>query len=296
MSTAAVIHRVPAPALFVVAGVCQYVGAALAVGLFPLMPPHTVAWLRALVCAVVLLALVRPWRQRWTRPMLRETALFGVVLVAMNMLFYVAIDYLPLGAAVAVEFAGPVAVAAWGSRSVRARLSIGLAAFGVLAISLVGLRWDAAGPTTGLLLGLGCALAAGAAWGLYMVLGGRIVAQRDGLASLAVGTAIASLAFAPIGAPWAGAVLSLPVLGVAVAVGVLSSVIPYVLDQVTLKRLGTSTFALLNALLPASATVIGLIALAQRPSAGELLGLVAISAAVALSSSRRTTPLAPDAV
>lgn len=207
-----------------------------------------------------------------------------------------AIDYLPLGAAVAVEFAGPVAVAAWGGRTFRARVSIALATLGVLAISLLGVRWAGAGSAADLALGLGCALAASAAWGLYMVLGGRIVTRWSGLASLAVGTAIASLVFAPLGLPWAGPVLDPGVVWIVVAVGVLSSVIPYVLDQVTLKRLGTATFALLNALLPASATLIGFVTLAQRPRAGELLGLAAITAAVALSTSRRSAPQTPDGV
>lgn len=244
-------QRVPAPVLFLAAGISQYLGAALAIGLFPTVPPHTVAWLRALVRAVVLVVAVRPWRQKWTARTLRESALFGVVLVAMNMLFYVAIDYLPLGAAVAVEFAGPVAVAAWGGRTFRAQVSIALATLGVLAISLLGVRWAGAGSAADLALGLGCALAAGAAWGLYMVLGGRIVTRWSGLASLAVGTAIASLVFAPLGLPWAGPVLDPGVVWIVVAVGVLSSVIPYVLDRVTLKRLGT-------------ATLIGFVTLAQR--------------------------------
>lgn len=288
--------HVPAPALFATSGIAQYSGAALAVGLFALAPPHTVGWARALVSAVILLALIRPWRATWTRPTLRQTALFGVVLVAMNMLFYIAIHYLPLGAAVAIEFAGPVLVAAWGNRSARGRLAALLAAAGVASISLIGLRWEdaGAGGVGPMLLGLACAAGAGATWAWYMVLAGRIAAVRDGQASLAVGTSIAVVLLAPLAAPWAaplvtsGGSIWLAVLGV----GVLSSVIPYLLDQVAIVRLGTATFALLNALLPATATVVGLVALQQQPTVGEVVGLVAISVAVALAPRKRA--LGPD--
>lgn len=282
------IDRIPAPVLFLTAGVSQYLGAAIAVGLYPLMPPHTVAWLRGLVCALVLLVLVQPWRRQvWTWPTLRQSSIFGVVLMMMNMLFYISIEYLPLGAAVAIEFAGPVAVAAWGGRSLRQRIAIALAAGGVLAISVLGLDWSAAESPGRLVLGIGCALAAGSAWAAYMVIGGRIVAERDGLSSLAVGTGVAAVLFTPIAAPWAGPALEMDVIVVVIAVGVLSSVIPYALDQVTMKRLGTATFALLNALLPASATVIALVVLRHVPSLWEVIGLAAISVAVALAGRRR---------
>lgn len=288
--------RVPAPALFATSGIAQYSGAALAVGLFALAPPHTVAWVRALVSAVILLALMRPWRSPWTRATLRQTAVFGLVLVGMNMLFYIAIRYLPLGAAVAIEFAGPVLVAAWGSRNARGRVSVALAAAGVAAISLVGLRWDEAGAagTAPMVLGLVCAVGAGASWAWYMVLAGRIAAVRDGQASLALGTSIAVLVLAPVAAPWVGPLVASggSVWLAAIGVGVLSSAIPYILDQVAIVRLGTAVFALLNALLPATATVVGLLALQQRPTPGEIAGLAAISVAVALSSRRRA--LGPD--
>lgn len=288
--------RVPAPALFATSGIAQYSGAALAVGLFAVMPPHTVAWARGLVSALVLLLLIRPWRSRWTRATLVQTGLFGLVLVGMNMLFYIAISFLPLGAAVAIEFAGPAVVAAWGSRTPRGRVACALAAAGVAAISLIGLRWEEAGAggIGPMLLGLACAAAAGATWAWYMVLAGRIAAVRDGQASLAVGSTIAVVLLAPLAAPWAGALLTfdgsiwVAVLGV----GVLSSAIPYILDQVAIVRLGTATFALLNALLPATATVVGLLALQQQPTLGEIVGLVAISVAVALSPRRRA--VGPD--
>ena len=283
------IDRIPAPLLFAIAGGSQYLGAAIAVGLFPLMPPHTVAWLRSVVAALVLLVLVQPWRrQEWTLRTLRQSALFGVMLMAMNVLFYISLAYLPLGAAVAIEFAGPVAVAAWGNRSVRHRIAIVLAALGVIAITAFGLDWSGTDSPWLLVLGVFCALAAGSAWAAYMVIGGRIVAQRDGISSLAVGTVVSALLFAPIAAPWAGPAFTVDVFAIVIAVGVLTSVIPYMLDQVTLKRLGTATFAVLNSLLPATAAVIGFIVLSQRPTAWQIVGLVAVSVAVALAGRART--------
>lgn len=278
-------RRVPAPPLFMGAGVSQYAGAALAVTLFAVMAPPTVAWLRAVVAAMVLLAWRRPWRAAWTRRTLGATAVFGLVLTGMNVLFYIAIAHIPLGTAVAIEFLGPVALAAWGLRTFRSRLAIAFAALGVAAVGGLGLEWGDSATSTA--IGLGAAAAAGAAWAGYMVLGRRIAVQRDGQASLAVGTAVGALVLTPfVVGDAAPVVTDARVALTAVGVGVLSSAIPYAIDQITLRRLSTPVFALLNSLLPATATAVGLVVLHQRPTAGELLGLVLISWAVALT----TTP------
>lgn len=287
--------RVPAPALFLLAGVSQYLGAAFAVGLYDQLPAPTVAWGRGVAGALVLLVIVRPWRVRWTLRELGQSALFGVVLLGMNLMFYVAIGLLPLGAAVAIEFIGPVLVAAWGGRSARHRVAIALATFGVLCISLVGLDWGGERSTAELAWGVLAALAAGSLWGTYMVLGSRIVRSRSGIRSLTAGLAAGSVVYAPVGLVAAGVTGTIThladptLLGVLLAVGLLSTVVPYTLDQVTMKRLTTATFALLNALLPVSATVIGVLLLRQLPTWGEVVGIVAVSAAVAISS-RRGTP------
>lgn len=289
------LDRVPAPVLFLFAGFSQYLGAALAVGLYPHLPAPAVAWGRGLAGALVLLAIVRPWRASWTRRELAQSAVFGTVLLGMNLMFYIAIGLLPLGAAVAIEFIGPVLVAAWGGRSARHRIAIALATFGVLCISLVGLDWGGERTTAELAWGVATALAAGALWGTYMVLGGRIVRARSGIQSLSAGLAAGSLVYAPVGLAAAGVTGTIAsfadpsVLAILLAVGVLSSVLPYTLDQVTMKRLGTAMFALLNALLPVSATVTGVILLHQLPTWGEVVGIVAVSAAVAISA-RRGTP------
>ncbi|WP_412869938.1 EamA family transporter [Cellulomonas sp. 179-A 4D5 NHS] len=164
---------IPAPVLFLGSGLTQYLGAALAVGLFAVLTSPTVAWLRIAVSALVLLAWRRPWRFRWTRGDLLASALFGAVLAAMNVAFYVAIEVLPLGTAVAVEFAGPVAVAALTGRTVRERVAIAVAAAGV--VLLAGVSLDA-GPDAG--RGLVAIGVSAVCWAGYILLGRRVAHGR----------------------------------------------------------------------------------------------------------------------
>jgi inner membrane transporter RhtA len=298
---------VPAPALFLVSGLAQYGGAALAVALFAVVPSPTVAWLRIAVAALVLLAWRRPWRLRWTRAELGTAAAFGVVLGAMNVAFYVAIDVLPLGTAVAIEFLGPVAVAAVTGRTWRERLGILVAAAGVVALAGVELRTGGEGSVGGL-VAIGVAAAC---WAGYILLGRRVAVARpeggavadprprpDGFASLAVGMATGALVGAPFlagpAAPvLADAGLALTVVGIAV----LSSVVPYALEQVVLRRVSAATFAVLLAMLPATAAVVGAVALRQWPHGWEVVGLACVSAAIVLTATRRAPapPPAPPA-
>src|SRR5699024_5571658 len=141
-----------------------------------------------------------------------------------------------------------------------------------------------------LTLGLIAIFAASGAWTGYIVLGSKIASQRSGQASLAVGMIAAAIVYAPFTAPWATGLLTLHAGMLVIAMGILTSVIPYMLDQVTIRRLDVSTFALLNALLPASATLVGLIALRQIPSFAEALGLLAITIAVALAGRAEQAP------
>lgn len=283
----------PAPALFLTAGFSQFFGAAVGIGLFSLAAPHSVAWMRSVVAGIVVVALVRPWRLSWTRRQLAESALFGVVLLAMNMLVYVAFNYLPLGAAVTLEFVGPILLSASRSTGARGRIAAGLAFLGVALISVLGLEWGEV-HTGDLAIGLAAIFAASGAWTTYILLGSRIAGQRSGQASLAVGMVSAAIIFAPMAAPWAGGLMNPEALALVLLMGVLTSVIPYMLDQVTIRRLDVATFALLNALLPASATLVGLIALRQVPSVGEMLGLAAITVAVVLAN-RPVGKVAPPA-
>lgn len=276
------IARIPAPALFVSSAVVQYVGAGLAVGLFAVMGPGTVAWLRTLVAAVVLIAWRRPWRQRWTRRSLGMAALFGLVLVAMNTTFYFAIDYLPLGTAVAIEFLGPISVAAIGGRGARQRVALVLAAAGVLLISGFGLEWN-----DGTAIGLAWILGAAVAWAGYILLGRKVATGHDGMTTLSVGLAFATVIYG-FGFAWGSgpAFGSWGTAASAIGVGVFSSAIPYAIDQLNMKRLQAASFALLSALLPATAAVIGCVMLGQWPNLAELVGLAAVSVAVVLSSRR----------
>ena len=274
-------YRAPAPVLFVIGAVSMYVGAALAVGLFTVLAPAAVAVLRMLGAAAVLLAWRRPPAAAWRGARLLRAAAFGLATAGMNIAFYEAIARLPLGTAVAVEFCGPVAVAAVASRRPRDVAAVVLAAVGVALIADV--RWS--GSPAGVLW----ALAAAALWAAYIVLGKRVAGAGNGLDDMAVGFAVAAVVLSPLlllpsGATGLAALADPVVLLLAVGVGVLSSVVPYVLDQLVLRRVGQARFAVLLALLPATATVVGLIALRQVPSPLEAVGIAAVVAAVALRS------------
>ena len=258
------------PLLFVVGALSQYLGAAIGVFLFETTNPATVAWLRAAGAAAVLLAWRRPWRRRWTARMVVAATAFGVVTLGMNVAFYEAIARIPLGTAVAIEFAGPVAVATAGSRRARDFLGAVLVAGGVYLLAGVEPDVDWAG--------VGFALLAAALWAGYILLGKWVADAGDGVDSLAIGLATASVIAAPLllGVQLAGdaSVFADPrtwLLGV--GVGVLSSAIPYALDQRVLARIGRERFALLLALLPATAAVVGAVVLAQSPTVGEVAGI-----------------------
>ncbi|SDZ92907.1 inner membrane transporter RhtA [Bowdeniella nasicola] len=283
-----------APALFIAQGFTQYIGASLAVVLFALMPATTVAWWRLAVAAVVLLAWRRPFgaRVRWSRRDIGHAALFGFFLATMNILFYLAIARIPMGPAVALEFTGPVLVAALAGRGWRDRTAIALAALGVLAIGGLGLDRSEPGVIGGILF----ALAAGVAWALYIVIGRSLATSRQaaapngptGIDSLALAMAVGALIYLPMAATTMSPALAswqsfLAVVGVAI----LSSVFPYAIDQVNFGRLSASAFAILTALLPATSVIVGAIMLSQIPNVFELIGLFFISIAVALTGKRR---------
>ncbi|BBY27319.1 EamA family transporter [Mycolicibacterium sediminis] len=278
--------RVPSwsvPLFFVVGAVSQYVGAAVGVFLFETTDPAAVAWLRCAAAAVALLAWRRPWRTRWTRRGIAVAGGFGIVTVGMNVAFFESIARIPLGTAVAIEFVGPVAVAVLGSRRPRDLLAVALVTAGVALVAGVQVGVDPAG--------VGFALLAAALWAGYILLGKRVADAGAGLDSLAVGIAVAAVLLA---APLLcgqliddAHVFADPrtwVLGT--AVGVLSTAVPYALDQVVLKRIGRARFALLLALLPATAAVVGAVVLAQRPTVAEVFGIALVMAALAVGAER----------
>ncbi|NGX08991.1 EamA family transporter [Mycobacteroides franklinii] len=276
-------HRLLAPALMLISGTSMYIGAAAGVSLFRWLDPASVAWLRICGAALVFLAIARPRRAAWRGRALWWAGGFGVVTALMNMSFYLAIDRLPLGTAVAVEFLGPIAVAAIGSRSAREAFSVLAALIGVLLIADVQLAAEPAG--------MAFALLAALFWAGYIVLGKRVALQGNPAESLAVGFTVGMIVTAPVLACGiAGARADIPIAHILVLgllMGVLSNVIPYGLDQVILRRAGQSYFAVLLALLPLSATAIGVLVMHQIPSTPELLGILAIVVAVAV---RRDSP------
>lgn len=264
----------PAPLLFLVGGLSMYLGAAVAVWLFAEINPAAVAWLRQLGAAVVLLAWRRPPRSAWRGRVFWLAATFGLVTAVMNVAFYESIARLPLGTAVALEFAGPVAVAAIGSRTLRDLGALLLVAAGVVLIADV--RW------AGSPLGVVFALSAAALWAGYILLGQRVAKVGVGVDGLAVGFAVATVALWPL-ALGTGPVWGSPrLLLLGIGIGVLSTVVPYALDQVVLRRLGRATFALLLALLPVSAALTGLVLLRQIPSPVEAVGILAVVVGVAV--------------
>ncbi|GAA3531242.1 EamA family transporter [Amycolatopsis ultiminotia] len=254
----------------------MYAGAAIAVGLFGHATPAGVAWLRCLGAAVLLLVWRRPPMAAWRGRRLLLAGTFGVVTAGMNVAFYEAIARLPLGTTVALEFVGPVVVAAAGSRSRRDVGALVLVVAGVAAIADVRLSGSA--------LGVAFALVAAAAWAGYIVLGKRVALDGDGIDALAVGFAVATVVLAPLALGTAEVWSSPRLLVLGIGVGVLSTVVPYVLDQIVLRRLGRAGFAVLLALLPVTAGVLGFVVLAQVPSLPEALGTLAVVAGIALRS------------
>jgi inner membrane transporter RhtA len=274
ISTAArppLVQRVPPHAYFVGSAIFHYLGPAFAVLLFVRVGPLGTAWLRIAAAALVLCAWRRPWR------LLRERTLLalGSVLAVMNCCFYLAIDRLPLGTVAAIEFLPVIALAALGARTARNGLAIALAVPGVYLLTGVQLEGEA----------LGVALAFGNAglFALYIVLAHRVarLGVLDGLDGLAASMLVALMVVTPL-AGWA----ALPALGDPVAllagagVGISSSVIPYVTDQLAMARLPRATYALMVSLLPATATVVGLVVLAQVPAWREVAGVALVVAAV----------------
>ena len=274
----------PAPVLFLVSGLTLYAGAAVAVGLFPRIGAPAVGWWRIVLAAVVLVAWRRPWRRRWTLRSLGLAAAFGIALAVMNVVFYIGIDHLPLGVAVAIEFCGPVGVAAVTGRGWRERGAILVAAGGVALLAGVTLE----SPGEGAVVGLLAIAAAAACWAGYIVLGKRVAGAGAGIDSLAVGMVAGALVLAPFFGHTARVVMPDPgLLAFLLVVAVCSSVVPYVLDQVVLRRVGTATFAVLTALLPATAVIVGAVVLGQVPTWPETVGLLLVSGAIMMTARAR---------
>lgn len=273
------VERVPPHLWFVVSAVFHYLGPSFAVLLFAHVGVLGVAWLRIASAAALFALWRRPWRI--LRGMDRETllilVLLGACLAAMNSLFYLAIDRLPLGLVAAIEFVGTIAVAAVGLRSPRNCLALALAVGGVFL--LTDMRW-ANDP-----LGLFFAIANGALFVAYIVLGHKVSRRGAGssIDRLALSMLIALVFVMPVGLGEASAAFTMPALLLAgIGVGLSSSVIPYVCDQLAMRKLPRNTFALMLAILPATATLIGALVLGQIPTGRDLAGVGLVMLGVAL--------------
>jgi len=272
-------ETVPPQAWFAVSAVFHYLGPAFAVLLFPAVGVLGVAWLRIGSAALLFAPWTRPWHSlRRAAPRARLLLLaLGACLALMNCAFYLALERLPMSLVATMEFVGTVAVALWGLRSGRNLLALVLTVLGVLLLielgwsgDMVGLFWSA----------LNALLFVG-----YLVLGHAIARDGagDGVERLGAAMAIAFLLVLPVGLAQALAAFRSPLLLLAgVGVGLCSSVVPYVCDQLAMSRLPRASFALMLALLPATATVIAALVLAQVPDAGDLLGVALVMAGVAI--------------
>jgi inner membrane transporter RhtA len=281
------VRTVPPHLYFMGSAVFHYLGPAFAVLLFVRVDALGVAWLRIAAAALVFAAWRRPWRalRRMDAGALRALVQWGVVLALMNCCFYLAIDRLPLATVAAIEFLPVVALAALGARTPRNVAALLVAVPGVYL--LTGIRLE------GEPLGVALAFANAGLFALYIVLAHR-AAQGEGVTGIdALGTAmlIAAVAVTPL-AGWAAVpALSDPIALLAGAgVGIASSVIPYVFDQLAMARLARATYALMVSLLPATATVIGVIVLSQVPTLAEAAGVTLVIAGVALHRAPAPAP------
>src|SRR4051794_13425498 len=274
-----VLTEAPPQLYFVGSAVFHYLGPAFAVLLFARVDVLGVAWLRIASAALVFAAWRRPWRvlAALDAAGLRTLAAWGGVLALMNCCFYEAIDRLPLGTVAAIEFLPVIALAALGARTPRNVAALAAAVAGVYLLANVRL--------TGEPLGFALAFANALLFAGYIVLAHR-VAQHGGVAGidgLAASMLVAAVVVTPIaGAEAAPAFLDPVGVLAGIGVGVSSSVIPYVTDQLAMARLPRASYALMVSLLPATATVIGIVVLTQVPSITETAGVALVVGGVAL--------------
>lgn len=281
-------ETVPPHIWFGVSAVFHYLGPAFAVLLFPVVGVLGVAWFRIASAALVFAPITKPWRT-FKNATNRERLLLlaiGACLAVMNSAFYLALDRLPIALVAAIEFGGTIGIALWGLRTGRNYFAFVVTILGVvLLIDVPSLLIGEAQALRSDLLGLFWAALNGALFVLYIILGHKISegGASRGVELLGAAMAAAFIIVMPIGFMQALEAFGAPLLVLAgIGVGICSSVIPYVCDQLAMSRLPRASFAFLLALLPASATIIGVIVLRQIPSAIDLLGVVLVMIGVAI--------------
>lgn len=284
---------VPPQAYFVGSAVFHYLGPSFAVLLFARVDVLGVAWMRIASAAVVMGLWRRPWRRFLALDRGGQALIVGLgaVFAVMNACFYISIDRLPLATVAAIEFVGPVALALIGARSARNWLAVAAAATGVYLLTHVHFG--------GQPIGIAFALANAALFTLYIVLAHRVArsSAMTGIDGLAAAMMFALVFVFPIGFSGAMHAFADPVaIGAGIGVGISSSVIPYVFDQLAMARLARATYALFVSLLPACAVVIGVVVLSQLPSALDLVGILLVMVGVAIHREVRAPQPAASAV
>src|SRR5215212_7347937 len=263
---------VPAPLIALAAMVSVQLGAALSTHLFAALSPAGSAWLRLSVAAATLLLLTRPRPRDFSRAAVRGVLALGTTSALMTLAFVAALDRIPLGTTVAIEFLGPLGVAAVRAHRRSAVLWPLLAGLGVLGLTQ---------PWAGRLdpAGIGFALAAAAGWAGYLVLTQRVGAQVVGMRGLAGSLAVAALVTTPFGAPAAVAGLTPGLFLQGAGLALLAPLLPYALELVALRRMTLTAFGTLMALEPGIGTLVGLVALAQTPDTLQAAGVTLVVAA-----------------
>ena len=290
-SASARIGALPPELFFICSATAQYIGAVIAFNLFDRLAPASVAWLRVISAALILLifsARRLRARGRWTKDELVSAASFGIAVAFMNLTFYLAIDRLDLGKGVAIEFIGPICVAAWQTKSRRNAGALGLATLGVVILSGFELGNEP--------LGLLFIFLASACWAAYIVVGSRVAQLNRGVAGLGVGLAIGVVAIAPFGAPQSGPAWGSPsILGLCLLVGLFSNALGYGIEQSIMRKIPIRRFSVLLALLPVTAVLFGFFFLDQSPTFIDLIGIAFVLTGVIVQQRDTLTPTSESA-
>jgi inner membrane transporter RhtA len=264
--------RPPAPLYAVASMLSVQLGAALSTHLFTALTPSGSAWIRVAIAAVVLLAITRPRLRSIGWPALRGTILLGSATAVLMLAFIEAVARIPLGTTAAIEFLGPLGVAAARSHRRSALIWPAIALVGV-----IGLTEPWQGDLD--LLGIGFAVAAALGWAAYIVFTQRVGAELEGLQGLALSLTVASIVGAPIAA-WSAISGLTPVIGLqSVGLAVLVPLLPFSLELMALRRMRMAAFGTLMALEPGIAAVIGLVLLSQLPTSWQIVGIALVVAA-----------------
>jgi inner membrane transporter RhtA len=288
-----VTRRVPAPLLVLAAVVSVQFGGAMAATLVPMVGVFGSVTLRLTIAATILLVTVRPRLRGRTSGDWLVVGTFGAILATMNLFFYGALARIPIGVTVTVEFIGPLVLATVLSHRRKDLLAVVGAGLGVVLISgITGTPWAQIN-----LVGLGLALAAGVAWAGYIIFSSRTGARFAELDGLAIAMTLAAVLVAPVGVATAGPALWAPeALLRGATIAVLSSVLPYSLELMALRRLAAHVFGILLSLEPAVAALAGLLVLGQKLSVSQMLGMACVVAASGLVMGRRSAPSTPEAL